>query len=655
MPTRRTTQDREHGHILVIAAVGLLCLLVMAAFTVDVGNWYNKANKAQRAADAAALAAVTELNNYESEGYSRTEAETAGRAAAVAAAKQNGFDTANTRVTVNTSFAVNGASDQATVTVTEANVPLFFAGVVMKNVSIGRDAAAVMGDCQATCQGEIKIPPPLGTMIDTGTGGDGYMAVRAGNYLWNLFHHTSNNYLQCTDLLTNRECAPTGVNYPVMPYAATQTNYTPKLAAYGTRVYFIVQGATTVGLGCWDSDTHAKCNGFSSPVQLAAYKKNGSNNGVTRIDGPEVVGDRLYAYGDDNRMYCYDLDANALCWGYPRQTGLYGVRSMTLKTASEGIAGGVNNSGVQFDMLVHPNNRKIYTVIGPTTDGSSWVGCYDTAWWNLGPCTDWPTNGVSVDKGRRLLFFRYGTNGDMSSPTGVCARGGKLGGDDGTGHTCWSMTGTNPTTIPNLPWTFNGFGEQEATAPRTDGHLVTYFPDRAADKARCWDWNTGAACSIALSNWSGTDEYGYWWDGGGCIIGLGHAGRVWSFRVDDGLRPCEGNSAGGGILEACLCSDGATRVWTALTVSSDTDLTNFSAFRVTIKRPDGTTYIVVDLVTAPSPIIDLSPLNSEVPFPDYLTITAQAITLNGQATDAWFETGGPAVTMLGGSRATLIE
>lgn len=52
---------REGGYIAVISAILTPLLFGVAAFTVDVGNWYFTVEKVQRAADAAALAGVTYL------------------------------------------------------------------------------------------------------------------------------------------------------------------------------------------------------------------------------------------------------------------------------------------------------------------------------------------------------------------------------------------------------------------------------------------------------------------------------------------------------------------------------------------------------------------------------------------------------------------
>ena len=118
----------DAGHILVLAAAGMLCLLVMAAAAVDVGNWYNKSNKAQRAADAASMAAVAEYTRVESSTGSVTQARAAAQTTAVAIARQNGYDTANSRITVTTAFSTLGANDSVAVTIAEHEHPAHVRG-----------------------------------------------------------------------------------------------------------------------------------------------------------------------------------------------------------------------------------------------------------------------------------------------------------------------------------------------------------------------------------------------------------------------------------------------------------------------------------------------------------------------------------------------
>ena len=127
---RRITRKADDGYVLVMTAFLLLVLMLMAAFTIDVGLWYSRANQLQRAADAAALAGVTYMPN-------------AAQAYAVAkdAAAKNGFDAASVSVAV-VPASVAGAPRQLKVTLTDGNVPTIFGGVVMDHISITRSATA---------------------------------------------------------------------------------------------------------------------------------------------------------------------------------------------------------------------------------------------------------------------------------------------------------------------------------------------------------------------------------------------------------------------------------------------------------------------------------------------------------------------------------
>jgi Flp pilus assembly protein TadG len=116
----------EEGYVLVMTALMLLGLMVMAAFTIDVGLWYSRANRLQRAADSAALAGVTYMPNL-----------TQAYAVAMDAAKKNGFDSANVQLNVQPE-AVPGAPRRLKVTLTDTNVPAIFGSMLMDHISITR-------------------------------------------------------------------------------------------------------------------------------------------------------------------------------------------------------------------------------------------------------------------------------------------------------------------------------------------------------------------------------------------------------------------------------------------------------------------------------------------------------------------------------------
>ena len=192
-------------------------------------------------------------------------------------------------------------------------------------------------------------------------------------------------------------------------------------------------------------------------MQLAPYDQNSEEDSRTRFHGPELVGSRLFMYGDDNSMHCYDTATAAWCPGYPLNTALAGVHDMPLAGAT--FADGVDSDdGQQFDMLTLPDGR-IFTTLTPA-DGATWIGCWNTA--TAGPCGGWPL--TSTADGRPWLFAHYDTFGNIN---GVCARGGNRGGDEvGQGHECFAFDGTSLGSP--LPFNFetsgsNKAGQQSAT------------------------------------------------------------------------------------------------------------------------------------------------------------------------------------------------
>lgn len=635
-PVRRLYRRRhadERGAVMVIAAFALVALLTLTALSVDIGFLYSEATKAQRAADAASLAAAGELARVELATGDRPLAEAAARTLALDVAADNGFDdmAADTTVEV-TLFRDTSGNDHAEVEIGRSGVGLFFGRLARDSAQLARSSEAVVNGCDADCGGEIEIPRPLGAAVSTGTGGDGFMAVRAGNLIFNLFHHTDSRPLQCVDVRTNQVCSGSGVTYPVAPYAGMETNYTPKLAPVGTRVYFVVQLPSSVGLGCWDGATHARCPGFAAPKVLANLGANAKSGSVQRLDGPVEMDDRLYLVGDDNRMYCWDLLTERVCTGFPRSLSLAGVHPL-------GKAG-----GVQFDSLPGPGTR-IYSSLGPSTDGKTWVTCFDTA--TASPCSGW--TDVSTADGRVFLFHRFDTDGVVN---GVCARGGRRGGGDGSGHQCWTLSGRASTLA--LPWDFKDFGERDAAVDTTAGHRRTFFPDRGRDRYVCWDWTDGRVCDIAASNWTDTEEYAYVADGP-CVIALGHQGKLWSFRADDGQQPCSGTAGVTGTIRTCPCRDSSTATWSTLVLESNTSLADFERFHVRILRPDGSVFFEGDLVLTGETIIDLRPLNEERPVPTTLTVEITVEVRDGREPSVWTATTNPGMVQRGGVVPTLVR
>jgi hypothetical protein len=123
---RRCGEDR--GYAVIMTALLLVPLMGFAGFAVDVGAWYARASELQRAADAAALAGVVWQPDF-----------TTAEAAARAEASRNGFTHGVDGIEVN---VTNSASNQLQVQIIDSDADMFFAGLFLDDVAIGRQAVS---------------------------------------------------------------------------------------------------------------------------------------------------------------------------------------------------------------------------------------------------------------------------------------------------------------------------------------------------------------------------------------------------------------------------------------------------------------------------------------------------------------------------------
>ncbi len=120
----RRSAAPDRGYAAVMTALILVPLLGFAGFAVDVGGWYSRASSLQRAADAASLAGVVWQPDF-----------TQAQAEARAAASRNGFTHGVDGITVE---VFNTGTNQLSVRITDTDADLYFAGLFVDNVTIGR-------------------------------------------------------------------------------------------------------------------------------------------------------------------------------------------------------------------------------------------------------------------------------------------------------------------------------------------------------------------------------------------------------------------------------------------------------------------------------------------------------------------------------------
>ncbi len=152
---RRDVHRDERGLAIVWTALLLVVMLGMAAFAVDVANWYVHAQKAQRAADAAALGGVV----FMPDGF------TTAQSVAQTSAAGNGFATAQVQVQT-----VTGRSNQLKVTVTQ-QVQNAFGGIWGSRFTQVRRSAIA----------EYQGPVPMGSPVN-GLGNEPILQCRSQDF-----------------------------------------------------------------------------------------------------------------------------------------------------------------------------------------------------------------------------------------------------------------------------------------------------------------------------------------------------------------------------------------------------------------------------------------------------------------------------------------
>lgn len=140
-PLRTERGRREGGYVLAMFGLLLVPLLLMAGLAVDVGSWYSRASDIQKATDAASLAGVVWLPDIAT-----------ARSVALDVAKRNGFDNADSNITVTVNPSTKSPR-RLQVTIVDNRVGSFFWG------NLGGRAITLERNSYA----EYVTPVPMGS------------------------------------------------------------------------------------------------------------------------------------------------------------------------------------------------------------------------------------------------------------------------------------------------------------------------------------------------------------------------------------------------------------------------------------------------------------------------------------------------------------
>ncbi len=234
----RAKAAEDRGYAVILTALILVPLMGFAGFAVDVGAWYGRASELNRAADAASLAGVVWQPDF-------PKAEAAARAEAA----RNGFTHGVDGVEV---LVQNTGSNQLTVQIIDRDVDMYFAGLFLDDVEIGRQAVS-----------EYAAPVPMGSPTNfIGAGTQSFGGVSASNAWAGMMGHCSNS--RWGDLLSLRTQDWSSSNCGSSP--------NPYHEAGGYRwIVDVPPGSGTVDINIWDI---GYCTNRSGSPLNAKDKKN---------------------------------------------------------------------------------------------------------------------------------------------------------------------------------------------------------------------------------------------------------------------------------------------------------------------------------------------------------------------------------------------
>lgn len=380
-------------------------------------------------------------------------------------------------------------------------------------------------------------------------GGDGMYPVPAHGKVYGIYHHqASGSKINCWVVTTLGVCP--GGGWP-RPSAApgdltTLTNFNG--AVVGDRyIYFPALrhtggGQSEAGLACWDAATDTPCafqpagpTPTSMPAQVASADQ--------RIGGAVRVGASRVLITVDDHIYCYDkafgpTAADPPCAGWTAN----GLQTTTSHVPTVG-------QGMDIALELGPSPQFAFVLVG---GGGHQVTCVQVATPNV-PCPGlWGAPKTALPSLQGTRGFDLHAFPDGSGAHGVVCLYGFNGSILRTaiGTACWTTLGLE-VDMPTLasgalsPLSVNGYSAMQLP-PGLGANRV--FLARWGQTPLCVEF-TGTGSSLApqpCASWwpaasNFTLDYGYVPDPlapDRCVLGLGHADRVYRFDGRTGRDGC---------------------------------------------------------------------------------------------------------------------
>ena len=407
-----------------------------------------------------------------------------------------------------------------------------------------------------------SIPPTVtAANVNSATGGDGFRPIPYGNRIFNVYHHAgaggspTDVILSCTLKSTGNTCP----GYPIAPSAFTggpaTSNWPHEYLDTATgEMWFPIHKTANGGFQCFDLDTATGC-GYVSLTDVDAPRPNVAGLLPTYIEGLHRLGGNLYGVSPEG-VHCMVLATEAPCAGQPYTfSGNAATNWSVAQHSGSGFVNGVNWGTESFDgRLYYTVNYETGRFSGASQGGR--LACFDPA--TNSACAGWGTAKTLTDSvdwhtgfesGAQPIFPKKNAAGVT---TGVCVINWNSLNDAGTGAPwhfveCWNNDGTTTTDPPGMSgttWLGGASNRQWINAMVYEDRLFVAGHGNTTSSGDgglglCYDYTAQAPCAgwgttgNGRTFWGFTNpesvDYAYASDGSGCLLALGHEGRLWTF------------------------------------------------------------------------------------------------------------------------------
>lgn len=313
--------------------------------------------------------------------------------------------------------------------------------------------------------------------ISVTSGGDGYDVFFDEEYtkIFNVWHHSSPNQVDCHSLVDGSRCT----GFPVTMPLSLGTNDRSTGIVVGNKIWIAAGYGSNPGGGfvCVNTSGSLCTTSFVS-LTTNVYTASHSNVGNMARVGKYVFTQNF----KDGKVLCLDTDTQAACASMP--TGGFDLGNRDLRS---------------YPSTIMDVGNRIYA-----NDGYNNIGCLDTTTWAR--CVGWETPWVSTRV--QQIFPLPNASGDIVA---ICAFDTSTVGcvdETKTAYTVPASLSTARSTIPNYSMdndSLRGYESRPAVAgTRVYWINMVWDITQSGSKNTCWDaaLNSGAGglCTFTATN-----------------------------------------------------------------------------------------------------------------------------------------------------------